>query len=192
VRWWALLSAGLAPVLLIGGWTLAAGRQPEGYDSTRDTISALAGLGATDRWLMTAALVGVGVCHVVTALGLRPAATGGRILLATGGVATLVVAALPLPRTGSSTAHGLAALVAFTALSLWPVLARVPRHHLAAAFVLTLLLAWTGVELLTDGARVGLSERVLAGAEALWPLCVAVALARASTRDGQTARDPRR
>src|SRR5687768_4141778 len=27
--WWALLSSAAAPVLLIGGWTLAAQRQPE-------------------------------------------------------------------------------------------------------------------------------------------------------------------
>ena len=37
---WA--SATAAPVALIGGWTLAATRQPEAYDATRDTISALA------------------------------------------------------------------------------------------------------------------------------------------------------
>ena len=73
IPWWALASAGAAPVLLVGGWTLADALQPPGYDPVRDTISALAALGATDRWVMTSALAGLGACHVVTALGLRPA-----------------------------------------------------------------------------------------------------------------------
>ena len=40
------VSASLAPVAFIGGWTLAATRQPAAYDATRDTISALAAHGA--------------------------------------------------------------------------------------------------------------------------------------------------
>ncbi len=189
MRWWVLVSAGAAPVFLIGGFTLAAHRQPAGYDATRETISALAGLGATDRWVMTAGLVALGVCHVVTALGLRRAATAGRIVLAVGGLATLLVAVFPVPRSGSSSAHAVAALVAFGALTLWPALARVPRYAVVATAVLAVLLAWFGFELFTDGARIGLSERVLAGAQALWPLCAAVAV---STMDGQAARNVRR
>jgi hypothetical protein len=194
VRWWAVLSAGLAPVVLVGGWTLAARRQPGGYDAIRDTISALAGHGATDRWLMTAGLAGLGGCHVVTALGLRPAATPGRVLLATGGAATLLVAAFPVPRTGTSQAHFAAALVAFGALTLWPTLAAVrpptapalwalrPDVCLAATAVMASLLGWFGVELFGDGSHVGLSERVLAAAQALWPLCVAVAAVATARR----------
>lgn len=194
VRWWGLVSAGLAPVFLIGGWTLAAHRQPAGYDATRDTISALAGLGATDRRVMTVALAGLGLCHVVTALGLRRAAAPGRVLLAAGGVATLAVAVFPVPRTGSSGAHAAAAFVAFGALTLWPALARAPRYAVVATAVLAVLLAWFGVELFGAGGRIGASERVLAGAQALWPLCAAVALLRRSPREGdaQAARNVRR
>jgi hypothetical membrane protein len=184
-----LLSAVLAPVFLVGGWTLAAHRQPPGYDGTRDTISALAGLGATDRWVMTAGLVGLGVCHLATALGLRGAATAGRVVLAVGGVAVLAVAAFPLPRTGSSSAHAVAALVAFGALTLWPALARVPKG-LPATLVLAALLAWFGVELFTDGAHVGLSERVLAAAQALWPLCVVVITRRGTSGGRPTVTRP--
>jgi hypothetical membrane protein len=189
VRWWAVLSAGLAPVFLIGGWTLAARRQPAAYDPVRDTISALAGHGATDRWVMTAGLVGLGACHVVTALGLRPAATPGRVLLATGGVATLLVAAFPVPRAGTSAAHFAAALVAFGALTVWAALAA-PRRSpepapwalrpvvsMAATAVLAALLGWFAIELSGDGAHVGLSERAVAAAQALWPLCVALTAA---------------
>ena len=72
VPWWGLLSATAAPVLLIGGWTVAAAQQRGGLrPGRRARISALAAHGATDRWIMTAALAGLGVCHVVTALALR-------------------------------------------------------------------------------------------------------------------------
>jgi hypothetical membrane protein len=178
---WGLVSATAAPVLLIGGWTIAANHQRGGFDPVVETISALAARGATDRWIMTAALAGLGACHVVTALALRPAATPGRILLAVGGLATLVVAAVPLPADDTgSTPHGLAAGTAFVALATWPALAgrssvlapAVLRPAIAvpAAAVLLGLLTWFGVELAADDGRVGLSERVAAGAQALWPL----------------------
>ncbi|WP_430782692.1 DUF998 domain-containing protein [Actinoplanes sp. G11-F43] len=119
----AVWSSAAAPVLLIGGWTLAAGRQPGGFDSTVGTISALAAENATDRWLMTAALIGVGLCHVVTAFGLSPAALPGRIVLALGGVATALVAAFPLPAAGDAPAHAITATLAFLTLAVWPAFA---------------------------------------------------------------------
>jgi hypothetical protein len=48
---------------------------------------------------------------------------------------------------------------------------------LVAASGLLGLLGWFGLEFFSDGPRIGLSERVLAGAQALWPLA-AVLLAR--------------
>jgi hypothetical membrane protein len=165
--------------VLIGGWTLAAQRQPEGYDSTVATISSLAAQDATDPWLMTVALLGVGVCHGVTALGLRRAAPAGRIVLGLGGVATALVAAFPLPASGAAPAHGVAAGVAFSALAVWPALAwrrggrgpaaLRPVMSVAAAVTLIGLSAWFGATLNTGG-RVGLAERLAAGAQACWPL----------------------
>ncbi|MGH3889042.1 MAG: DUF998 domain-containing protein [Pseudonocardiaceae bacterium] len=180
---WTVLSATCAPVLLIGGWQLAAARQAGGFDPVSQTISALAARGATDRWIMTTALAGVGVCHAITAGGLRSAAIPGRLLLATGGVGTVVLAAFPQPVTGDSSAHVATAAIVFPALSLWPALAA--RHGATpgpvTALVATLgllgLLGWFGLESFGDGPRVGLSERLLAGAQALWPLA-AVLLAR--------------
>jgi hypothetical protein len=99
------LSSVSAPVLLAGGWTLAAQRQPAGYDAVRDTISALAAANATDRWVMTAALLGVGACHLVTAAALRPASLTGRVVLAAGGAATVAVALFPLPFGGGAPAR---------------------------------------------------------------------------------------
>jgi hypothetical membrane protein len=101
VQRWALVSATAAPILLVGGWTLAATLQPPGFDPARDTISALAALGATDRWVMTAALLLLGGCHITTASGFREAARPGRIILAIGGAATIGVALFPLPVVGA-------------------------------------------------------------------------------------------
>jgi hypothetical membrane protein len=182
VPWWGVLSATLAPVFLIGGWTLAAALQPPGYDPQRDTISALAGLGATNRWVMTVGLLGLGVCHVVTALALRPAARAGRALLAVGGVAPIAVGAFPLPAIGTSQAHRIAAGVGFLTLAAWPLFAwrrdpsapsaLRPVASILAAVVLFGLLGWFAVELGGDGDRVGLTERLVAGAQSLWPLVV--------------------
>jgi hypothetical membrane protein len=144
-----------------------------------DTISALAGLGARDRWAMTAGLVGLGVCHVVTSLALRPAAVVGRLVLAVGGMATVMVAAFPLPDAGTSQAHRWAAGVGFVTLAAWPLFAwrrgdtvplgLRPGVSVLAAAVLFGLLAWFAAELYGDGTRVGLAERIVAGAQSLWP-----------------------
>jgi uncharacterized protein DUF998 len=183
---WALASALVAPIALIGGWTVAAGRQPGHYRPVRQTISALAAHGATDRWIMTAGLALLGAAHIVTALGLRPARVQGRWLLAAGGLSTLVVAAASQPVHGSAAVHVLAATIGFVALSLWPVAAGWPartdgppvlrwRTSLTATVVLLVLLAWLAVETQAHDL-LGLSERALAGAEALWPLAVVILL----------------
>jgi hypothetical membrane protein len=186
MRSWALFSSAAAPVLLIGGWTLAAHRQPGGFDGTVETISALAAVDATDRWVMTAALLGVGICHVVTALGLTEAAVAGRLVLGLGGVATALVAAFPLPAVGDSPAHAVSAAIAFGALALWPAVAWSRREpvpptlrpvvSIGAAVVLAALVAWFAVTL-TTGGPVGLTERVAAAAQACWPLIVVSSLA---------------
>lgn len=183
---WALVSAGVAPVLLAGGLTLAAARQPPGYDPVRDTISALAAYGARDRWVMTSALAGLGACHVITAVGLRPARKTGRILFLGGGVATLMVAAFPQPVRGNSLAHTVAATIAFTSLGIWPAFAArrrmgtplfTPSASVMASFVLLGLVVWFAAEV--HGGQRGLAERAAAGAEALWPLAVVITTRRA-------------
>jgi hypothetical protein len=187
VPWWGVLSSAAAPVLLVGGWTVAAALQPGSFDQVTGTISALAAHGATDRWLMTLAFLGVGACHVATGLALRPAAAPGRLLLMAAGVATVAVAAFPVTRGSGhgSLPHTLAAAVAFGSLAAWPVLAR--RRGPAAAWALRPaaaagatgallgLLAWFYVELSAGGRQLGLAERAAAGAQALWPLAVVLA-----------------
>jgi hypothetical protein len=191
--WWGVVSAVTAPVLLVGGWTVAAAVQAGGFDPVRDTISALAGLGATHRWIMTSALVGVGFCHVVTATALHAASRTGRLLLGLGGLATVGVAAAPLPAAGGSSLHTLFAATAFVALATWPALppSRDPSPRpafplrrpvrAAAAGALTALVCWFGAELIAGGDRLGLAERVAAGAQAVWPLVTALGCRRRHT-----------
>ncbi|MDG9676815.1 DUF998 domain-containing protein [Micromonospora sp. DH14] len=200
---WALLSAAGAPLFLIGGWTAAQAAQADGFDPVRQTISALAATGADQRWIMTIGLAGLGLCHLTTALGLVSAAPAGRGLLGVGGLATVLVAVFPQNATGSSTTHVVAAGVAFGALAVWPALAvprraapplaREHRHPpqggpapvrrvaLAAAAVLLGLVGWFAVEFVTDGAWIGLTERLAAAAEAGAPLA-AVLLSRRRPR----------
>jgi hypothetical membrane protein len=171
VRNWVIVSSIIAPVVLIGGWSVAATRQPSTYDSVRDTISALAARGATDRWIMTTALAVVGVCYMVTASGLTDFGVLARSLLGIGGAATIAVSLLPQPNAG----HVPAASVGFVLLAIWPAFSVIlPRRvGIAITVVLLVLLAWLVVELSSHGP-LGLSERVLAGAEALCPLALVV------------------
>ena len=181
VKTWSLISATSAPILLIGGWTYAATLQPTGFDSARDTISALAAIGATDRAVMTWALLLVGACHVITASGLREARIVGRVVLAIGGLATIGVALAPLPVSGSSTLHGLFAFIAFGCLGAWPLVAwqRSPATSWAlrrgpsiiAGLVLTLLVGGFAVSLVS-GEFVGATERLAAAAQGIWPAVV--------------------
>ncbi len=98
VPWWGRVSAAAPPVLLAAAWTIAASLQSSAYDPVADTVSALAGTGATDRWVMTLAFAMAGACEIVTGLALRPARTAGRLILITGGTAGVLVAGPPYTR----------------------------------------------------------------------------------------------
>jgi hypothetical membrane protein len=193
VPWWGVVASAVAPVLLVGGWTVAAGLQPRSFNPVADTISSLAAQGAADRWVMTLALAGVGACYVMTGLALRPAASAGRLILMTGGVATVLVAANPEPAGGGgSLPHTFWAAIGFIALAAWPFGARTPGPLVpaglrpavsaSAAGVLLGLLVWFGAELIGGGRQVGLAERVLAGAQAVWPLAVVLTCRRSQSR----------
>jgi hypothetical protein len=130
---------------------------------------------------MTVALALLGVCHLVTASGLVEGRIVARVLLALGGLATIAVAALPQPSTG----HIPAATIGFVALALWPAVSQLPARR--AAWVATtgmlVLLGWLAVEI-HGGDLLGLSERAVAGVEALWPLAVVLTLAFARPKTG--------
>lgn len=167
---------------------MAAATYPGGFDSGRGTISALAALGSPVRGLMTAALLVTGVCHIVTASSLRALRPASRVILAVGGAATIAVAVFPLDAAGRSAAHAVAATVAFLAMSLWPgwIRARVgalPRllrpsvtRSVAAVLTALALLFFALVAAGSTTLPVGAVERVLAGAQAVVPLLVVLAL----------------
>jgi hypothetical membrane protein len=187
-------------VLLAGGWTVAARLQPGSFDAVSQTISALAAEGAADRWVMTLAIMGVGACYVLTGLALRPAGCAGRLILMAGGVAGVLVAANPEPAGGGgSLAHGFWATACFIALTAWPAagLRRGPgvpaglrpAVSVSAAGVMFCLLAWFEAELITRSGQAGLAERILAEAQAVWPLTV-VLTAAAGLTSGRRPQTP--
>jgi hypothetical membrane protein len=192
VPWLGVVSSAASPVLLIAGWTIAGLLQPPSYSPVADTVSALAAMNANDRWVMTLVFLVVGVCDAVTGAALRPAASAGRLILITGAVAGMVVAANP-EHSGGSVAHAVWASVGFAGLAAWPAGAwhrgplvpwgLRPAVCAAAAAVQMILLAWFVVELITGAAQIGLAERVVGGAQAAWPLIVV--LSCRSTRAGR-------
>ena len=182
VPWWGVISAAAAPVVLIGGWTVAAGLQPR-FDPVADTVSDLAAIGATDRWVMNLVFLLVGTCYILTALALRPANTPGRLTLIGGAAAGMMVAANPEHAGGfGSVPHFVFALIGFAGMTLWPAWASrrgpaVPwglRPIPAAAAVAAqfALLAWFGAELILGAHQVGLAERAVGVVQAGWPLAV--------------------
>lgn len=193
----AVVSATLAPVSLVGGWTWAAAAQPGGFDAGNQTISALAAADIPHRWIMTLALLLTGAAHLVTASALPGARTAGRVTLGMGGVATLTVALLPLPSLrGSSAGHTTAATAAFVLLGLWPWLASRrtgawglhPLVARVAAVVLLALPAWLAARMLAGASGIGATERWAAGAQAVWPLVVALTAWWAAGRPVGSAR----
>jgi hypothetical membrane protein len=191
VPWWGVLSAAAAFVFLVAGCTVATVLQPPSFNWLASTVSALTVREATDAWVMTAAFAVTGVCVMATALALRPAALPGRLILAAGGAASVLVAANP-EHVGGSLTHGLWAAVTFTAMTAWPLGAwrRRPlapwglRPAVSAAAVVTLvaLLAWFLAELITTGAMTGLAERFMGSAEVGWPLAVVLSCRRPHPR----------
>jgi hypothetical membrane protein len=185
----AIVSSSLAPVLLIGG-TFVAGALTPGYDPVRQTISELAAGDAPTRVLMTVFFVLTGLCHLVTVTFARGIGIAGRVAFLIGALATLGVAAFPLPSVaGSSATHTAFAMVGFIALAAWPILGmrlRADFPWLVRPFgstlgtaILTALCVWFLIIWSSHSSPVvGLVERVAADAESLWPAFVATALFR--------------
>ena len=159
---WALLSSGSAPVVLIGGWLIAAHLEGPAYDPVTQTISVLAAYGARGFWVMTSALAALGVCHLCT-------------------ITAVVVALLPPPSSGGSLSHGTVAGIGFALLAVWPVLA---AHRSATApwglrpvpaFTATAVMlgsaAWFMIEMEQDGAA-GVAERLVTAVQSVWPFVV--------------------
>ena len=201
VPWWGVVSSAAAPVLMVTGWTVAAGLQ-RSFDPVADPVSALAAPGAADRWVMTLTFVVVGGCYFVTGLGLRPARMPGRIMLMAAAVTGLLVAANPEhPGTSLPVPHMIWAAAGCAALVAWPAgawrrgpavpWALRPVVTAGAVIVLLALLAWFAAELITGGGQAGLAERIFGAAQALWPITVVASCctaARTGTKPSRTRR----
>jgi len=182
---WAIISAALSPVLLTSAWLVADALQPPSYSPMRQTVSVMAGLAGTDRWIMTWALLVVGGLHLVTAAGLSALRASARVLLVIAGASSIGIAACPEPVVGSTPAH-----LAFTALgavtiAIWPaftvtraapqplILSAVGAATVTAVFLI--LLAWLAAET-QGGSDLGLAERLFLSTEICWPFIVAIGL----------------
>ena len=189
VPWWAVVSAGLCPVLATGGWLVADAVQPASYSPVQKTISVLAGHAGTDRWIMTGALFLVGGCQLLTAAGLTGVRVPARVLLAVAGLSSIGIALSPEPARGSTPQHLALTALGAVAIAVWPafVARRTPPRPLilsrcccaAVTAVFVVLLGWLVIET-QGGSDLGLAERLTISTEACWPFIVAVALRQSS------------
>jgi hypothetical membrane protein len=189
--WWGVVSSVLAPVILIGGWTAAADVQPVPFDAISRSISALGAQGMPYRWLITAALIGVGACHLATGLALRAAAEAGRVMLIFGGISGILIAVNPQNSHTGSVPHVIFSFTGVVLMTLWPIGAirqdpgaptalRPPAAWAYGIFTVTLLL-WFTAELF-HGAELGLAERAVTADQSVWPLVVVLSVLTARPR----------
>ncbi|MGH3291590.1 MAG: DUF998 domain-containing protein [Trebonia sp.] len=206
----------MAPAVLVAGWLIAAALQPASYSPMRETVSVLAGYSGADRWVMTAALLVVGVCQIATGAGLTAVRLPARVLLVVTGLSTLGIAVSPESATGPTTRHLAFAVICVVTTAVWPVLiasratvirdtthtrhATPATHAPAQPWILsargcataTALFAglslWLLVAARSGAADLGLVERLTSGVQGLFPLVVALAL-RHAARNPRDARN---
>ncbi len=176
----------LAPVALVGGWLVAGTLQPASYSPMRQTMSALAGDAAADRWVMTAALLVVGSCQIATGAGLTGVRGPARIVLIATGLSTLGIAATPEPATGPTPRHLAFAVSCVVTTAVWPLL--VARRSPGRSWILSVyggatvtvvfagLSCWLLIAARSGGGDLGLAERLTSAVQGLFPFVVALAV----------------
>jgi hypothetical protein len=190
---WALISAGLTPVALTMAWLVADSVQPRRYSPIRDTVSVLAGLSGTDRWIMTWGLFLVCACYMITAFGLAGVAMPARILLIVAGLCSAGIATSPEPPSGPTATHLAWVAIGAVTIAIWPAVAgwRLSDRPLVlsgwssvmVSVMFLVLLAWVLLET-RGGKDLGLAERLDSGVQTCWPFVVALVL-RHAARDRQ-------
>ena len=184
---WAMISAGLAPILLTGAYLIAGILQPASYSPVRTTISAMAGQAGTDRWVMTGGIFLVAGCYLATAAGLTGVRASARALLAVAGMAGIGIAASPEPARGATPRHLAWTVLGAVTIAVWPAFAArraSPRPLILSVYgsaavtaVFVALLGWLLAET-RDGSVLGLAERLTSSIQTCWPFIIAVALRR--------------
>ncbi|WP_433800471.1 DUF998 domain-containing protein [Actinomycetospora sp. CA-084318] len=194
-RWTVVLA--LVPLVVFPVGLVAAQAAQPTVDPLAMSLSALESLGAVDRWIMTTTVLVVGLAYVAVAARLHQVPRTGRVLLGAGGGFLALAALFPQPVQGTSWPHMVAGGLAWLGFVGWPLsLVRSPttapglrRASLVAVVVMTVLLAWFTVELVTGGPWYGLSQRVTVVVLGIWPLVVAV-LGAVRRADRQVGRAP--
>jgi hypothetical membrane protein len=189
---WAAVSTVLAPLTMIGAWLVAEALQPPSYSPLHSSISGLAMLGATDRWIVTGALLLVGACYFVTAACLPGLRRPARIVLLIAGLSSIGIAMSPQPVHGTNAQHLVWTSLGAVAIAVWPAFtaSRAPSQPLilrplgaAAVTVVSLaLLAWLVAET-QGGSALGLAERLVTGVQMTWPFIVILALRSGKVRN---------
>lgn len=151
--WWALTSAMITPIALLGGWWFAEERQGDGCDAIDPSVGFLSGHGAQDRYLMTAALVSGGQLPHHHRMRHARGTPHGPLATGIGGMTGVLVALLPEPDGGTTLEH--------------------VRAASAGAALLTIEAAFTG-----DRQFQWPSPLSVRGAsmEAVWPIVITLAL----------------
>jgi hypothetical protein len=190
--WCVLVCSGLSPVLLTGAWLIGDALQPVSYSPIRQTVSVMSGYGGTDRWIVTSALVVIGVCYFLTAAGASALSLAAQVGLLVAGLSSIGIAACPEPAHGATAQHAVYTGIGAVAIAIWPALVVRRGQHSSAlvrvrmsatvTVVFLALLGWLVLEAWRGGA-VGLAERVVSSIEICWPFVVALALYRGTARD---------
>jgi Protein of unknown function (DUF998) len=188
---WAIVSAGLTPLLLTGGWLVAGALQPASYNPIRETVSVMAGHAGSDRWVMTGALLLVGGCHLVTAAGLGAIRVSARVLLIFAGLSSIGIATSPEPVVGSTAQHLAWTSFGAVIITVWPAFVARPgsprplilsrRGSAVVTAVFLALLCWLVIET-QGGSDLGMAERLTSSVQTSWPFVVAVVLWRHAAR----------
>jgi len=189
---WAVVSTALPPLVMLGAWLVADALQPSSYSPLQSSISGLAALGATDRWIVTSALFLVGACYFVTAGCLQSLRMPARTVLLIAGVSSIGIAISPQPVHGSNAQHLVWTSLGAAAITVWPAFtaSRAPspplilraRSPAAVTVVFLVLLAWLIAET-QHGTVLGLAERLVSGTQITWPFVVALTLQKAQVRE---------
>lgn len=182
MAWWSLSSSVAAPLILAGSAMTARDDYDGAYSVETQTLSALARRGPLD-WMMALGIAATALCLVITAAGLYFLRWPPRLVLAASGCFGFLIAARPL--LSYETVHIAVTSIGAAGLAVWPALTVLhrpgaprlcePRYAFPVATVLIASLLWTGVELASGGAMLGLSERITAVGGLCWPAVVAFA-----------------
>ncbi|HOF63125.1 MAG TPA: DUF998 domain-containing protein [Dermatophilaceae bacterium] len=181
---WGVAAAITAPAILLLGYAYAVSLTP-GYDKVAQAVSDLGVVGSPARWPWAFTLVFIGMAHIATALGLRPADVIGRWLLGAGGAAMIVLAFVPNNVVGKTyMRHTLTSAIVFGLLALWPAMSArnglgVPwplrrRVTIIVSIVVFVLIEVTLWGLILQTTTDGVREFALYAWTALWPLVVVV------------------